>query len=332
MDEKFDKAEPLGDGDLTLKLNNLKGFSYDSREQSLVIEVSNLTNYCAALRITLPMLFVPAVVFLILALTRTVMWSVLFLVLVILGFTFIAATFALLFNKQRSWYVVSNSSVLRSVTGFTRSTDYDNIRKIVPRRSFLLKNGGSIHFKLYKGSGINLQFYLLDGLKETYGLIDCFWRANNAKKDLNKKFEELFPNDRFADLLRFVNHDSAQIDKLPDCLKVYYILWTLYDDMSESGFDEFFINSTEIMDKQLLQACRLFSLPELTDICKRAIAIKEKYDLLNNYDDLSEECSEELWQLVDEFSELDSLYDFESEMKKFYVDHYEKFDFGHYSE
>ncbi len=326
MDEVFEKVEPKVEEDLPSKFKKLKGFRYDNESQNLIIRVSNVTNLCASLKIILPMLIVPALVFLVLALTKTIMWSAFFFVLGIGGFTFLTAILALLFNRHASGYVVSKTTIIRSVGGMTRMTDYDNIREVKPRRSFFFKNGGSISFKLYKGSGVNLQFYLLNGWKETCELINIFNRAYKAQKELETEFDRLFSNDDFEDLLDFVNHDSSQIDKLPNCLKVYYVMWMLYDDQCESGFDEFFINSPEITDKQLLQACRLLGLSELTELCKRALALNEKYDIANN-DDLPEECSEELDLLNGEFLKLDSSYSLEDMIKKYYIDNYEKFDF-----
>ncbi len=326
MDEKFDKAESQIEEDIFSRLKKLKNFHVFGETQTLEIKVTNFTNYCASLKIILPMLLVPLAVMLVLALTRTVTWAVFYFIAGILGFTFITATFTLLFNKQQSRYVVSKTSILRTISGMTRVADYDNIKEVRPRRSVFLKNGGSISFKLYKGSGINLQFFLLNGFKETCELINLYRLADKERKTLNEEFNRLFPNGYFDDLLGFVNNDSAQIDKLPNCLKVYYIMWSLYDAQSESGFDEFFINSPEITDKQLLQACRLFDLPELTELCKRAVALNEKYDIANN-DDLPEECSEEIWSLSDEFAELDAEYNLEDRIKKYYIDNYEKFDF-----
>lgn len=322
MDEKFEKAEPQIEEDLPSKLEKLKGFNYYSRDQILSIKVSNFTNLCASLRIIIPMLLVPSLVMLILALTGTVTWVILYFVLGVVGFTFVVAVCTLMFNKQRSGYVVSKSTIVRSVTGLTRMTEYDNIKKIIPRRSIFFKNGGSIHFKLYKGSGVNLEFYLINGFKETCEFINQHYLAYNDEHG----FEKLFPNDYFEDLLDFVNHESSQIDKLPNCLKVYYIMWTLYDYQCESGFDEFFVDGTEITGKQLLQACRLLDLPALTDLCKRAVALNEKYDIANN-DNLPEECSEELNILNDEFLELDAVYRFEDRFKRYYVNNYEKYDF-----
>ena len=326
MDEVFDKSEQQVEEDLPSKFKKLKGFWYDSGTQNLIIRVSNFTNLCASLKIIVPMLLAPTLVLLILALTRTIVWFAFFFVLGILGFTFLTATLALLFNRNALKYVVSKTAIIRSVGGMTWVADYDNIREVKPRRSLFFKNGGSISFKLYNGSGVNLQFYLLKGWKETCELINAYKLAYKAQKDFDSEFDRLFSNDDFEDLLDFVNHDSSQIDKLPNCLKVYYVMWMLYDDQSESGFDEFFINNREITDKQLLQACRLLDLHELTELCKRAVALNEKYDIANN-DDLPEECSEELSILDDEFAELDSAYNLEDMFKKYYIDNYEKFDF-----
>lgn len=96
--------------------------------------------------------------------------------------------------------------------------------------------------------------------------------------------------------------------------------------MCESGFDSFFIENTEITDKQLLRACELFGLPKITELCKRALALNEKHDIANN-EDLPDACSEELTILSDEFCELDSEYHLEDMFKRYYIDHYEKFDF-----
>lgn len=326
MSEKFEKAEPQVEEDLFSRLKKLKNFRVIGETQTLEIKVTNFTNYCASLKIILPMLIVPLAVMLILALTRTVTWVMFYFVAGILGFTFLAATCTLLFNKQQSRYVVSKTSILRTISGMTRVADYDNIKEVRPRRSIFFKNGGSISYKLYKGSGINLQFFLLNGFKETCELINLYRIADKDKRTLDEEFNRLFPNGCFDDLLGFVNYDSAQIDKLPNCLKVYYIMWTLYDAQCESGFDEFFINSREITGKQLLQACRLFDLPELTELCKKALALNEKYDLVNN-DDLSEEASEEIWSLSDEFAELDAAFHLEERVKRYYIDNYEKFDF-----
>ena len=322
----FEKAEPQVEEDLPSRIEKIKGFQYNAQAQWLTINVSNFTNLCASLRIILPMVFVPALVMLILSLTKTVTWVLSYFIWAILGFTFITAVCTLLFNKQKSWYIVSKDSIARSVTGLTRKTDYDNLKEVKPRRSLFFKNGGSISFKLYKGSGVNLQFYLLNGFKETVELINLYWLADKESRALDEEFKKLFPDYNFKKLLDFVNYESAQIDKLPNCLKVYYIMWTLYDEQSESGFDEFFMNSPEITDKQLLQACRLLGLPELTDLCKRAVALNEKYDIANNYD-LPEECSEELAILSDEFLDLDAVYHFEDRFKQYYVDNYEEFDF-----
>ncbi len=322
MDEKFDKAEPQVEEDLTTRLKKIKNFHVTGETQTLEIKVTNITNYCASLKIILPMLLIPLVVMLILALTGKVMWVMFYFVAGIFSFTFLAATCTLLFNKKSSRYVVSKTAILRTISGTTWVAEYGNIKEVKSRRSLFFKNGGSISFKLYKGSGINLQFYLLSGFKETCELIDLYRLGDKEQQE----FERLFPNDRFNDLLDYVNYDSAKIDKLPNCLKVYYIMWTLYDAQFEAGFDEFFINSPEITDKQLLQACRLLDLPELTELCKRALALNEKYDIAHN-DDLPEECSEELNILNDEFLDLDVVYRFEDRFKRYYVDNYEKFDF-----
>lgn len=174
MDENFEKAEPQVEEDLPSRIEKIKGFQYNAQAQWLTINVSNFTNLCASLRIILPMVFVPALVMLILSLTKTVTWVLSYFIWAILGFTFITAVCTLLFNRQKSWYIVSKDSIARSVTGLTRKTDYDNLKKVKPRRSLFFKNGGSISFKLYKGSGVNLQFYLLNGFKETCELIDTF--------------------------------------------------------------------------------------------------------------------------------------------------------------
>lgn len=326
MDGEFDKSEPKVEDDLSSRLNKLKGFNYDDEAKKLVINVSNLVNYCAALRIILPMLLSSEIAILVLALTKTIIWKAFFFVSAIILFTYLCATLALLCNRQKSYYVVSDGLIVRSVAGMTSQTYYSNVKEIRPRRSLFFKNGGSISFKLYISSGVNLQFYLLNGFKETCELLNGFLLESRADIDLDCEFERLLSNDDFDDLLNFVNHDSAQIDKLPDCLKVYYIMWTLYDEQCETGFDGFFINCTEITDKQLLQACELLGFPELTELCKRAVALNEKYDIANN-ENLPDECNEGLCALNDEFLDLDSKYGLEDMFKQYYIDNYEKFDF-----
>lgn len=327
MSAKLDKAEPKEEENLSVSFSKLKGFDYNERTKTLVISVPNSTNFYAALKIIVPMLLVPIIIFLILALTETVVWSVLYFVFAVVLITFFIATFAFLFNRQPSKYIVSHSSVYRSVSGMTREANYGDIKKIIPRRSLFLKNGGSIHFKLYKGSGINLEIFLLKGFKETCGLISEFWLSGKAEREIGREFVRLFSNDDFADLLSFVNHDSAQIDKLPNCYRVFYIMWTLYYDLSGSDFGEFFINSPEITESQLLQACELLNLPELTDICERAVALNEEYDIANNHD-LPDGVSDELYVLSDEIVHLDAVYQLENRFRQYFVVNYEKFDFG----
>lgn len=302
---------------------SIAGFKFDPYDgQNLEIKVTKLDIWCSTLKIMLPMLGSFVLIGLILALTKTVVWTVFYFILGLSVFTFICGSAAVLLNKNKSYYVVTPLGVVREVTGMTRWAYYYNIKSVKMRKSLFLKDGGTINFKLYEGSGINLQFYMLKGLRQTYDLINYFWKY----EDVDTKFDKLFSNDDFGDLLDFVNHGSAQIDKLPNCLQVYYIMWMLYDDMCESGFDSFFIENTEITDKQLLRACELFGLPEITELCKRALALNEKYDIANN-EDLPDGCSEELTILSDEFCELDSEYHLEDMFKRYYIDHYEKFDF-----
>ena len=319
----IEKSEPTGES-LTAKLNNLKGF--EVQNDKVVIRVSNLTIYCAALKIILPMLITPGVLIFVLAITKTILWSAFYFIGGIILFTFICATFALLFNRQYSYYKVSLNGITRSITGMTREADYSNIKQIKPRRSLVFKNGGSIRFKLYRGSGINLQFFLLNGFSETSELISACWLNYNSQKKLDGEFEKLFPNSDFDILLDFVGNDSAHIDELPDCYKVYYIMWMLYDANAEAGFDEFFINNREISSTQLLEACELLNFPELLDLCKRAVALIDKYGFAN-CDDLPEECDGELSALNEAFLDIDSDYGLENIFKQYFIDNFEKFDF-----